>query len=189
VPGVEERVDAIEERYDGRVERIRERARREIARLRADEKQKIAAVRRGATELSEDGAAFIASWEGFRALAYQDVVGVWTIGYGHTAGVRPGQTVTRAEALKLLMQDASIAEAAVRSGVAVRLNQHQFDALVSFVFNVGTGAFQGSTLRAVLNAGRYGAVPGELMRWVNAGSHPVQGLVNRRRAEADLFMK
>lgn len=197
MPGIEERVDVLEERYDKRVDRIREAARRQVARLRRDEKSKVASLRRGATDLSENGAEFIASWEGFVDHPYKPLPSetYWTWGYGHygqdvpTPDGRGGPKIARAQALKVLAQDAGVAEAAVRSGVEVRLTQNQFDALVSFVFNVGTGAFAGSTLRAVLNAGRYAAVPGELMRWVNAGGHPVQGLVNRRRAEADLFTK
>lgn len=190
--GVERRVDEVQEAFDRRVDRIREAARRQIVRLRADEREKVAAIRRGATELSDNGVEFIASWEGLRLTAYRAHPSeqYLTIGYGHYGpDVRPGQTITKTRALELLRDDVAIAEAAVRDLVEVRLERNQFDALVSFTFNCGVGAFEGSTLLRVLNEGRYGRVPEELMRWVNAGGQRVEGLVNRRRAEAALFTK
>lgn len=177
------------ERFDRLRDRAREALRRQLVRLRRDEREKIAAIREGATKVSADGIEFIASWEGFRADAYRDVVGIWTIGYGHTEGVRAGQRVTRREALGLLRLDARIAEHAVEHLVTVRLSQRQFDALVSFTFNCGTGALSQSTLLDLLNAGRYGAVPGELLKWVNAGGAPVAGLVNRRKAECRMWQR
>ena len=147
-------------------------------------------------QLSAAGAAFIGRFEGFRAQLYDDAAGHCTIGYGHLVhhgpcnGSEPAEFVagiTEPRAAQLLQQDASAAAAAINRSVTVPLSQHQFDALVSFVFNVGTGAFGGSTLLRRLNAGEHAAVPTELNKWVNAGGQRLQGLVNRRAAEGALF--
>lgn len=139
--------------------------------------------------INDAGLALIQRWEGLRLTAYQDVAGVWTIGYGHTRDVRPGQTITEAEATALLRADLAEAEAAVTRLVKVPLTDGQFAALVSFVFNVGQGAFGSSTLLRRLNSGDYDAVPGELARWSRAGGRVVQGLANRRAAEAGLWAR
>jgi lysozyme len=187
---VERQIDDVRERFDSRVDRIRERARRAIAKLRRDEKAKIEAIREGATKVSDDGLAFIASWEGFRPCPYLDVAGIPTIGYGHTAGVSMSdRCISREDALGLLRADASWAQRAVDELVRVRLSQPQFDALVSFTFNCGAGALRDSSLLDLLNAGRYGRVPDELMRWVMAGGVRVEGLVNRRKAECRLWQR
>lgn len=137
--------------------------------------------------------ALIQQWEGKRLTAYQDVAGVWTVGYGSTRDVRPGMRITEAEAVARLRIDLADAEQAVWNAVDVDLNDNQFGALVSFVFNVGAGAFRGSSLLRKLNAGDYGAVPGELAKWnkarVNGRLQPVAGLSNRRAAEAGLWVK
>src|SRR5690606_5379943 len=95
-------------------------------------------------QLSKQGADFIKHLEGLRLSAYQDSAGVLTIGYGHTGDVRPGQKISEAEADADFMTDIGWAVDAVNSAVHVTLNQAQFDALVSFTFNVGSGAFRGS---------------------------------------------
>lgn len=189
---VERRVDDVQERYDRQVDRVREVARRQVAKLRRDEQEKIAAIREGATEISDNGVEFIASWEGLRLTAYRAHPSetYLTIGYGHYGpDVKAGATITKQRALELLRDDVHEAERAVAELVKVRLGQHQFDALTSFTFNCGVGAFADSDLLADLNARRFRDVPAELMRWVNAGGVPVAGLVNRRRAEAALFTK
>lgn len=143
--------------------------------------------------LSAKGVRFIAQWEGFEPRLYNDPLGHCTIGYGHLVhrgrcnGSEPPNFkdgITRAEALELLHEDAARFVRCVNKGVRVRLNQHQFDALVSFSYNVGCAAFTGSTLLRKLNQGRYDDVPAELMRWTNGG---LPGLVRRRRAEGRLF--
>lgn len=139
--------------------------------------------------VSPEGIALIKQWEGLRLRAYQCSAGVWTIGYGHTGNVRAGMEITEEGADALLVSDIAKFERAVAQAVEVPLTQHQFDALVSFVFNVGEGAFKGSTLLRKLNAVQYDAVPAELMRWVHAGGKRVQGLVNRRAAEAGLWAR
>lgn len=140
--------------------------------------------------ISPEGLALIKQWEGCKLRAYKDAVGVWTIGYGSTgAHVRPGMTITQAEADNLLIADLARFERAVEKLVKVPLSDGQFAALVSFAFNVGEGALAKSTLLKKLNAGNHGAVPAELMKWVNAGGKKLQGLVNRRAAEAGLWAK
>lgn len=136
-------------------------------------------------------------WEGLRLEAYQDSGGVWTIGYGHTGpDVRKGLRITEARAEELLAADLSRFERGVNNGVKVPLTDNQFGALVSFAFNVGLGdprnkkapvGFLTSTLLRKLNAGNYNAVPSELAKWKYDNGKVVQGLVNRRAAEAGLW--
>ena len=121
-------------------------------------------------QLSKEGADFIKSMEGLRLGAYLDSAGVLTIGYGHTGGdVHSGQQISQAEADSYFSKDIGWAVTALSSSVKVPLNQAQFDALVSFTFNVGDGAFRSSTLLKKLNAGDTSAVPDEMNRWVYAG--------------------
>lgn len=151
-----------------------------------------------ATRLSDAGVRFIAGFEGFRGSLYNDAAGHCTIGYGHLVhlnncdGSEPAHFragLSQNEALALLKQDAAGFVRVIKDSVTVALNQNQFDALVSFVFNVGPGNFRSSTLLRKLNAGNYQAVPQELKKWVNAGGRPLQGLVRRRAAEAELFSR
>jgi lysozyme len=146
-----------------------------------------------ALAISPAGVRFVAQWEGFRGHLYNDVLGHCTIGYGHLVhrgncnGSEPARFrhgLTQAQALDLLHADLAGFVDGVRAGLRVAVNQHQFDALVSFAYNVGVGGFTGSTLLRKLNAGNAAAVPGELMRWTNGG---LPGLVRRRRAEGELF--
>jgi lysozyme len=148
------------------------------------------------TRLSAQGAEFIGHFEGFRGQLYNDAVGHCTIGYGHLVhhgncnGSEPAEFkkgLSQAEAVTLLERDAQIAADAVHRSVRVHLNQAQFDALVSFTFNLGVCAFEGSTLLKDLNAGNYAAVPGQLRQWTHAGGKVLPGLVTRRNAEAELF--
>lgn len=136
---------------------------------------------------SERGLAVIKEFEGLQLQAYQCSAHVWTIGYGHTAGVQPGDVITRREADGLLSQDVSESERTIERYVTVSLTQCQFDALVSLTFNVGSGNFRSSTLLKKLNAGDYTGAAGEFLRWVNAGGQRLPGLVRRRAAEKALF--
>lgn len=141
-------------------------------------------------QISAEGLAHVKRWEGLRLDAYRDVAGVWTIGYGHTGSpAAPGVTITEQEAEVLLRADLNTAETAVSQMVKVPLTEEQFASLVSFVFNVGTGAFAKSTLLEELNKGNYDEVPAQLQRWVFAGGKRTPGLVNRRAAEAGLWAK
>lgn len=130
-------------------------------------------------------------WEGLRLEAYQDDGGVWTIGYGHTRGVKRGDTCTEIQAERWLRQDVRLAEEAVDGKVKVALTDNQFGALVSFTFNVGVEGFRTSTLLKRLNKGDYESVPAQLMRWnkvtVNGKKVPNRGLTNRRSAEIGLW--
>lgn len=142
--------------------------------------------------MSPGGLAVLQRHEGFVSTPYRDPVGIWTIGYGHK--ILPGErftSLTREEASELLVRDVNIAEDAVNAQVTVELTQAQFDALVSFVFNVGTGAFRKSTLLRLLNQGNYAAVPAQLARWkygTKAGQLvELPGLVARRADEGQLF--
>jgi lysozyme len=141
--------------------------------------------------ISDAGLRFIKAHEGLRLEAYPDP-GTgdkpWTIGYGHTGPeVVPGLRITAERAEELLRADVARFEAAVTRLVKVPLSGPQFDALVSFAFNVGEGALARSTLLRVLNAGDYADAAKQFDRWVNAGGKPMPGLVRRRRAERTMF--
>ena len=145
-------------------------------------------------QISPHGLAKLKQWEGLKTKAYKDAGGVWTIGYGHTAVAgepkpRAGMVITAAEAERILLKDLTQYEAAVESLVKVELNDNQFAALVSFVYNIPLASFKKSTLLKKLNSGNYDAVPTELMKWTKAGGKKLQGLVNRRRAEGYLWME
>lgn len=130
---------------------------------------------------------FIKEEEGLVLTSYQDTGGVWTIGYGHTgADAYPGRVITEQEAKDILVKDVSWAAADINRLVKVPLTQNQYNALVSFDFNIGTGQFTTSTLLRRLNLGKYEDVPAQLMRWLydNQGK-PV--LTNRRKAEVALW--
>jgi lysozyme len=136
---------------------------------------------------SAAGIALIKRFEGLRTAAYRDAAGVLTIGYGHTSKAGPplvheGMTVTPREADMILSRDVHKFEQRVSKAVKVPLTQAQFDSLVSFIFN--TGRLEDTTLLRVLNRGDYAAVPAQMMRWTRAGGKTLQGLVNRRAAEA-----
>lgn len=139
--------------------------------------------------ISNKGVHFISEFEGFRSQAYWDGWGnVWTIGFGHTGSdVHQGQRVTRAEALKILRKDCATAAQAVKDLVDVELTQKQFDALVSFCFNLGGGALAESTLLKLLNRGDYRGAQHQFKRWDHAGGEELPGLLRRREAEAHLF--
>ncbi len=136
---------------------------------------------------SDRGYALTESSEGVRLTAYQDSVGVWTIGYGHTLGVKAGDVCTAAQADHWLHEDIAAVVACVNSLVTSRINQNQFDALVDFAFNLGCGALSRSTLLRHVNAERFVAARLEFSKWIYAGGEVLAGLVKRRAAEAALF--
>lgn len=138
---------------------------------------------------NEAGVALIRTYEGLSLQSYLCPAGLWTVGYGHTATAKPFARITLDEAERLLRQDLVMAERAVAMRVEVALNDNQFAALVSFVFNVGEAAFARSSLLKKLNAGDYSAVPKELGRWVRAQGIKLEGLVRRRNAEIALWLK
>lgn len=141
---------------------------------------------------SQAGIDLIKQFEGVRLESYVCPAGVLTVGVGHTSAagspkVVPGMKITYQEANAILANDLVKYEDAVDRLVKVPLTQNQFDALVSFTFNVGEGALAKSTLLKKLNAGDYDAVPAELMKWTKGGGKELPGLVRRRRAEAALW--
>jgi GH24 family phage-related lysozyme (muramidase) len=139
---------------------------------------------------SRRGLEFIKNEEGCVLQVYRDPAGYPTIGVGHL--LKPGEVfdqITEEEAFSLLARDLAVAENAVNKMVRVPLSQNQFEALVSFVFNVGSGNFETSTLLQLLNQGQYDAVPGELAKWKKAGGKVLPGLVARRRREGELWRK
>jgi lysozyme len=145
-------------------------------------------VGNGANTMSPAGLNMLKSFEGFSACKYQDPAGYWTIGYGHL--ITPGQyftCISEAEATQLLLSDLSSAEQCVRDYVHTPLNDNQFSALVDFTYNLGCGSLASSTLLVEVNARNFGAVCGQLERWVYAGGRVLPGLVRRRQAECQLF--
>ena len=136
---------------------------------------------------SESGLALIRQFEGLRLSAYRCPAGIPTIGYGSTAGVKMGQTITAGRAEELLREDVRQFEAAVSRLVKVPLTQGQHDALVSFAFNLGAKSLEQSTLLRLLNAGDYKGAAAQFDRWVYASGKKLSGLVKRRAAERALF--
>ena len=141
---------------------------------------------------SQAGIDLIKQFEGVRLESYVCPAGVLTIGVGHTSAagppkVVPGMKITYQEANEILARDLVKYESAVDRLVTVPLSQNQFDALVSFTFNVGEGALAKSTLLKKLNAGKYSEVPAELMKWTKGGGRELPGLVRRRRAECAMW--
>ena len=138
-------------------------------------------------QISKAGLDLIKQFEGLYLKAYRCPAGVPTIGYGHTAGVAMGQTITQQQADDYLRRDVRQFERAVARLVSVPLTQGQFDALVSFAFNLGEGALAQSTLLRLLNAGDYAGAAAQFDRWNKAGGRVLPGLVRRRAAERALF--
>lgn len=140
-------------------------------------------------QTSERGLELIKNAESFRALPYLCPANVWTQGYGHIDGVTPhSPPVTVAQAEAWLAADVKRYERSVMALIKVPLTQNQFDALVSFTFNLGGGALQRSTLRSKLNRGDYAGASNEFLKWVRGGGRILNGLVKRRRAERELFL-
>lgn len=145
-------------------------------------------------KVSANGRKEIKLHEGEVLTAYKDVVGVWTIGVGHTAAAgspKPvaGMKITAAESDEILARDLATFEKAVTDAVKVPLTQNQFDALVSLAFNIGAGAFSKSTLVRRLNAKDYQGAAEQFLVWNKAGGKVVKGLVTRRVKERALFLK
>ena len=138
-------------------------------------------------QCSEQGLALIQRFEGFSAVPYRCPAGYWTIGYGHRLVNAVHESIHQEQGLLFLRQDVRIAESAIRHLIRATLTQAQFDALVSFTFNLGSGALQRSSLRRVINREDHEAVPAQLMRWVWGGGRKLPGLVRRREAEVKLY--
>ncbi|EPS0103372.1 lysozyme [Escherichia coli] len=144
-------------------------------------------------QTSEKGIALIKQFEGCKLTAYQDSVGVWTIGYGWTQPVdgkpiRAGMTIKQEAAERLLKTGLVSYESDVSRLVKVGLTQGQFDALVSFTYNLGARSLSTSTLLRKLNTGDYAGAADEFLRWNKAGGKVLNGLTRRREAERALFL-
>ncbi len=142
----------------------------------------------GTKKLSTKGAFFIKLKEGFESVAYKKDDGIWTIGYGHTLGVTQSMICTRAEADTWFLQDVAKCEASVNKQ-NLALSQNQFDALVSYAYNIGTGAFEKGTLLSLIKSG---ASEVEIRNWwtstwISTKGKVLPGLVTRRAEEADMF--
>lgn len=144
-------------------------------------------------KMGSDGLDLVKSFEGLYLKAYKCPAGVWTIGYGHTGKVDgkaicSGMTITKAKATSLLQDDMKTFEKAVTDLVKVKLNQHQFDALVSFAFNCGAGNLKSSTLLKMVNSKNFTAAGDEFLKWNKAGGKVLAGLTRRRKEEKKLFL-
>ncbi|MDR8493057.1 lysozyme [Serratia nevei] len=143
--------------------------------------------------ISKDGIELIKRFEGLRLKAYQDSVGVWTVGYGWTQPVDgkkvgPGMQIDQDTADRLLKCGVVQYEQGVNQLVKVRITQGQFDALVSFAYNLGLRSLSTSTLLQKLNDGDKQGAADQFGRWVNAGGKRLDGLVARRAAEREMFL-
>ena len=148
----------------------------------------------GQRDISENGFAIIREFEGFRSQAYLDTGGVWTIGYGtikYPNGVRvkKGDTCTQGQAELWLKNDCLWVDACLDKYIKVKVSQNQFDALASFVYNIGETAFAKSTMLKALNAGNFAGAANQFDRWVYDNGKLIKGLVNRREKERALFLK
>ncbi|SRR6266699_2365909 len=136
---------------------------------------------------SQEGIALTENFEGCRLLAYRDQVGRLTIGFGHTIGVKEGDSCTPQQAEALLTADIAWAVAFVNHIVKVILTQGEFDALVDFTFNLGSGNLQSSTLLKLVDEGQFETAAKEFEKWDLAGGKVVAGLLRRRQAEEQEF--
>jgi lysozyme len=139
-----------------------------------------------ALALSSAGLIAIASSEGFVEKAYRDIVGVWTIGFGTTANVKPGDTITVERALERKLDDVRKFHDGIAKCVTVPLTQGELDAYISLAYNIGVSAFCSSTLVKLLNAKDYDGACKQILRWNRAGGKVVRGLVLRREREYQL---
>ena len=138
-------------------------------------------------QISNKGLELIKFYEGLELEAYKCAAGVWTIGYGWTHDVKEGDTITEERAEELLREGIVQYENAVDDLVDVPLEQHQFDALVSWVYNLGRANLASSTLLKKVNAQEYAEVPEQIKRWNKAGGKVLEGLTKRRESEAKLW--
>ena len=137
--------------------------------------------------ISQEGLSLIKKFEGCELEAYKCAAGVWTIGFGSIKGVKQGDTITQEEADNLLLHEMDEYEGYINDAVNVDLNQNQFDALVSWVFNLGPSNLSSSTLLTRINNKDWKDVPNQIKRWNKAGGKVLEGLIRRREAEALLF--
>lgn len=141
-------------------------------------------------KINKEGLELIKKFEGLKLKSYLCPAKVWTIGYGHTKGVKEGQKITEEEATKLLLEDISIFENGVNKLTQSKISENQFSALVSFTFNLGLGNLKSSTLlKKVNNDPNDPTIKDEFVKWNKAGGKVLLGLTNRRKDEANLYFK
>lgn len=144
--------------------------------------------------INKEGLDLIESFEGFSPKPYKDVAGIWTIGVGSIYGLNGKRVkashrhISKQEALQLMERDLKTTEVKITQLIEVPVTQNQFSALCSFVYNVGSGAFQRSTARMKLNRSDYDGCANEFLRWKYAGKRAIPGLLRRRKAERELFL-
>jgi lysozyme len=137
--------------------------------------------------ISQEGISLIKKFEGCELEAYKCAAGVWTIGYGHTKDVKEGDSILKEDAESMLMHELQKYCNDVDIAVKVDLKQNEFDALVSWTYNLGLTNLNSSTMLRVLNEGKHNEVPAQIKRWNKASGQVKQGLVRRREAEALMF--
>lgn len=138
-------------------------------------------------KIGSEGVELIKHFEGCRLEAYLCPANVWTIGYGHTGGVREGDVIDQEAAEAHLIEDLEEFEGYVNSMVEIALKQNEFDAIVAWTFNLGPRNLKESTLLNRLNYGPLSDVPAQIQRWNRAGGQVLEGLVKRRAAESALW--
>jgi lysozyme len=188
-----------EKRISNRLEKAKEnkasdpeRSEREIRRLEEliFSSSNTSSLPNKAMKTSESGLDLIQQFEGYYSEAYKDTNGQWTIGIGHIGDAAiAGKEISADEAQRLLSEDLNRVEKAIADKTTVALTQNQFNALSSFVFNVGVGNFSRSTLLKKINSNDLDAVPSEFQRWTKQGGKPMARLVKRRAAEGSLWLK
>lgn len=139
-------------------------------------------------KISEAGIKLICKWEEFRPYAYVCPAGLWTIGYGHAGGVKPTDKIGLTQGEEYLRQDLATVEKCLNA-LKLELNQNQYDALCSLIFNIGTGNFLRSTLLKCLQAKQYDKASAEFLKWRKANGKVLKGLQARRKTEQELFNK
>ena len=137
--------------------------------------------------ISKNGLDLIKQFESLQLKAYKCSANVWTIGYGHTKNVKEGDRICEDQANCFLMQDLYSVERAIIRHVKTEINQNQFDALCSLIFNIGITAFKDSTLLNKLNNNDFNGASNEFKRWNRVNGIVMRGLIRRRQAEQDLF--
>ncbi len=139
--------------------------------------------------LNEQGLSLLKEFEGCKLTAYRDIVGVLTVGYGHTGpDVKAGMTINQDRAEQLLRRDVAKFEAGVETLVDIPISDNEFSALVCLAYNIGLNAFKASTLLKKLNLKDISGAADEFLRWNKAGGKVVAGLTRRRKAERELFL-
>lgn len=139
-------------------------------------------------KISQKGIDLIKRFEGCKLYAYRDSVGIATIGYGHTKDVRMGMSITQKQAEELLKSDIKPVER-ILNGMGINYTQGQFDALTSWIFNLGQGAFKSSTMyKKIISKASDTDITDQMIKWHNAGGKPLLGLKRRRVAEANMFI-